>query len=147
MKIGTAALPKVLPALWLNRLICLNLQNRLNICLGIAVKQVTSFRKRIRHFHLFSILPPFISHLTFHNKPKIKMQVKQILIVDDDAEDSEFFTIAVSQVDPTIQVAVTNSKEGLFHQLRRGSPCILFIDSFIHYESEWKAFRKLEICD
>ena len=63
------------------------------------------------------------------------MQVQNILIVDDDEDDSEFFTMVVNQIDPDIKVRVASSKDELFKHLRNIIPDLLFIDSFIQNHS------------
>lgn len=63
------------------------------------------------------------------------MNVKNILLVDDDAEDREFFISVVCQIDPAIKVATASGKEELFSELQKQQPDLLFIDSFLNYES------------
>ena len=63
------------------------------------------------------------------------MKVKNILLVDDDDEDREFFTSVICQIDPSIIVSTACSKEELFSQLETLRPDVLFIDSFLDYES------------
>lgn len=63
------------------------------------------------------------------------MKVKNILLVDDDGEDREFFTNVICQIDPEINVSTAASKQELFSELEKLPPDLLFIDSFLNYES------------
>lgn len=63
------------------------------------------------------------------------MKVENILIVDDDNEDSEFFTLVVNQIDPAIKVEIATNRDELFEHLRNKIPDLLFIDSFIQQHS------------
>jgi response regulator of citrate/malate metabolism len=63
------------------------------------------------------------------------MKVNNILIVDDDSEDSEFFTMVVNKIDPDINIMVACSRDELFEQLNKTTPDLLFIDSFIQHHS------------
>ncbi|HYE54234.1 MAG TPA: response regulator [Chitinophagaceae bacterium] len=63
------------------------------------------------------------------------MQVSKILIVDDDPEDREFFTIVIKQIDAAIEVKAASNRNELFRHLAREVPHLLFIDSFIQHES------------
>ncbi len=71
------------------------------------------------------------------------MDINHILIVDDDADDSEFFTTAVHQINPSINVAEAFSKEDLFQQLGEAVPDLLFIDSFLQQETGQAAIEIL----
>lgn len=61
--------------------------------------------------------------------------IKQILIVDDDKEDSEFFSMVVNEIGSQIKVAIAESRKELFSALEAAVPDLLFIDSFIQHES------------
>lgn len=63
------------------------------------------------------------------------MKVKTILLVDDDSEDREFFISMIGQIDPTINVTIACSKIELFSLLRTVKPDLLFMDSYLDYES------------
>lgn len=63
------------------------------------------------------------------------MKVNNILIVDDDSEDSEFFTMVVNKIDPGINIMVAGSRDELFEHLNKTTPDLLFIDSFIQHHS------------
>jgi len=63
------------------------------------------------------------------------MPIKNILLVDDDEEDSEFFTAVVQQLAPAISVTVASNKKELFQYLQQHKPQIVFIDSFLQNES------------
>ena len=72
------------------------------------------------------------------------MNVQNILIVDDDNEDSEFFTMVVNKIDPDINVMVASSKDELFTQLNKLTPDLLFIDSFIQHHSGVASIREIK---
>lgn len=72
------------------------------------------------------------------------MQVKNILIVDDDNEDSEFFTTVVQQINPGIEVQVATSKKGLFEKLEQQVPDLLFIDSFLQKDSGHSSIKEMK---
>ena len=59
------------------------------------------------------------------------MHVKNILIVDDDADDTDFFKMAVTQINADIQVTTASSKKELFTKLQNSIPDLLFLDSII----------------
>lgn len=63
------------------------------------------------------------------------MQIKNILIVDDDPEDSDFFKTVVNQINQGIKVITASSKKELFLSLEQNTPDLLFIDSFIQFDS------------
>lgn len=63
------------------------------------------------------------------------MQPKNILIVDDDSEDCEFFTMEVEQIYPEINVSAFSSSWELFLHLKQNIPDLLFVDAFIQQES------------
>ena len=71
------------------------------------------------------------------------MVIKNILIVDDDAEDIEFFTTAVQQIDPVMAVKVAFDKEELFLHLHNHKPDIVFIDSFLQNESGHHSIQEI----
>ena len=71
------------------------------------------------------------------------MQVNNILIVDDDEEDREFFTAAVSEIDPQVQVSTAGSKEELLYQLKQQVPDLLFIDSLILHHSGLDSVKEI----
>ncbi len=72
------------------------------------------------------------------------MQIKNILIVDDDAEDSEFFTTVVQQINPVIQVTMAANKGELFQCLQQGQPDIVFIDSFLQQDSGHQSISEIK---
>ena len=72
------------------------------------------------------------------------MQVHKILIVDDDSDDSEFFTEVIHEINPGIEVKITDSKEGLFKELSRETPDLIFIDSLIQNESGIDGIKQLK---
>ncbi|HEY0731820.1 MAG TPA: response regulator [Chitinophagaceae bacterium] len=74
----------------------------------------------------------------------MKMQVHKILIVDDDSDDSEFFTEVIHEINPGIEVKITDSKEGLFKELSRETPDLIFIDSLIQNESGIDGIKQLK---
>lgn len=63
------------------------------------------------------------------------MKVKNILLVDDDDDDRDFFISVIGQIDPSIKVTTACSKQDLFTALREVQPDLLFLDSFLDYES------------
>ncbi|HEU4471236.1 MAG TPA: response regulator [Flavisolibacter sp.] len=71
------------------------------------------------------------------------MQVKYILIVDDDPDDSEFFAAVMRQLDADVHVKVAISKEELFKELEGEVPDLLFIDSFIQQDSGQESIREI----
>jgi DNA-binding response OmpR family regulator len=71
------------------------------------------------------------------------MLIKKILLVDDDAEDSEFFTTVVQQMSPEIKVTVANGNEELFQNLQQEKPEIIFIDSFLQNESGHRSIQEI----
>lgn len=71
------------------------------------------------------------------------MNVNRILIVDDDAEDSEFFTTVTHQINPAITVVEASAKDELFLELEKALPDLLFIDSFIKQDSGQEAIKTL----
>ncbi len=71
------------------------------------------------------------------------MLIKNILLVDDDAEDSEFFTTVVQQMSREIKVTVASKKEELFEYLQQDKPDIVFIDSFLQNESGHQSIREI----
>jgi response regulator of citrate/malate metabolism len=71
------------------------------------------------------------------------MRPRNILIVDDDLEDSEFFTTVMQEIDPSINVAIAASKDELFHNLKQQVPDILFMDSFIQHESGHASIKEI----
>ncbi len=71
------------------------------------------------------------------------MLIKNILLVDDDAEDSEFFTTVVQQMSREIKVTVASNKEELFEYLQQDKPDIIFIDSFLQNESGHQSIREI----
>lgn len=75
------------------------------------------------------------------------MQPKNILIVDDDMEDCEFFTFVVKQINPEITVSTVSSNEELFLHLEQKLPDLLFVDSFIQHESGLASIEKLRKSD
>ncbi len=112
----------------------------MKIFLIIAGKETGKF---ICYNFLFSYFHPhhlWLSHSTLY---KFKsMAIKNILLVDDDAEDSEFFATVVQRMDPAIRVTVASNKEELFHHLQQDKPGIVFIDSFLKTNQAIKASRK-----
>ena len=72
------------------------------------------------------------------------MQVHKILIVDDDSDDSEFFTEVIHEINPSIEVKITDSKHGLFNELSRETPDLIFIDSLIQNESGIDGIKELK---
>jgi CheY-like chemotaxis protein len=71
------------------------------------------------------------------------METKNILIVDDDPEDCEFFIMAVEQIHPEIKVSAVNSNVELFLHLEQHTPDYLFIDAFIQHESGLTSIQKI----
>lgn len=71
------------------------------------------------------------------------MKIKNILLVDDDVEDSEFFTSVVQQIDPAIIVMIASSKEELFQHLQKDKPHIIFMDSFLQNESGQQSIQEI----
>ncbi len=71
------------------------------------------------------------------------MLIKNILLVDDDAEDSEFFTTVVQQMSLEIKVTVASNKEELFEYLQQDKPEIVFIDSFLQNESGHQSIQEI----
>ncbi len=71
------------------------------------------------------------------------MLIKNILLVDDDAEDSEFFTTVVQQMSREIKVTVASKKEELFEYLHQDKPDIVFIDSFLQNESGHQSIQQI----
>lgn len=71
------------------------------------------------------------------------MSIKNILIVDDDAEDSEFFTTVVQQIAPAIRVVVASNNEELFKYLQQDRPEIVFIDSFLQNEPGHQSIHEI----
>jgi len=71
------------------------------------------------------------------------MAIKNILLVDDDAEDSEFFATVVQRMDPAIRVTVASNKEELFQHLQQDKPGIVFIDSFLQNESGHQSIQEI----
>ncbi len=71
------------------------------------------------------------------------MPIKNILLVDDDAEDSEFFATVVQRMDPAIRVTVASNKQELFHHLQQDKPEIVFIDSFLQNESGHQSIQEI----
>ena len=63
------------------------------------------------------------------------MQLKNILIVDDDPDDREFFKMVMEQISPEINVSAVSTNEELFLHLERHTPDLLFVDAFIQHES------------
>ena len=59
------------------------------------------------------------------------MTVQNIVLVDDDQEDGEFFMEAIGQIDRSIDVYVAESEADLLDSIRRRIPDMLFIDSFL----------------
>ena len=74
----------------------------------------------------------------------MKMQVHKILIVDDDSDDSEFFTEVIHEINPGIEVKITDSKQGLFNELAGETPDLIFIDSLIQNESGIDGIKQLK---
>jgi DNA-binding NtrC family response regulator len=72
------------------------------------------------------------------------MQVNKILIVDDDAEDSEFFTEVLSNINPEISVCVASTRDQLFECLEAAVPDLVFMDSFIQHESGLDSMRQIK---
>ena len=75
------------------------------------------------------------------------MQPKNILIVDDDVEDCDFFTLVVKQIDPEIKVNRASSNEELFLHLEQEIPDLLFVDSFIQHESGLASIQEIRKSD
>lgn len=71
------------------------------------------------------------------------MNIKRILVVDDDPEDSEFFITVVHQIDPSIKVAEALTKEEMFRQLNQDIPDLIFIDSFLQQDSGLEIIKSL----
>ncbi len=71
------------------------------------------------------------------------MQPKNILIVDDDLEDCEFFTLVVKQIHPDIIVSIVSSTEELFLHLEQQTPDFLFVDAFIQHQSGLASIQKI----
>lgn len=71
------------------------------------------------------------------------MLPKNILIVDDDVEDCEFFILVMKQIDPQITVSTVSSNEELFLHLEQDIPDILFVDSFIQHESGLASIQEI----
>jgi DNA-binding response OmpR family regulator len=71
------------------------------------------------------------------------MLIKNILLVDDDAEDSEFFSTVVQQMSREIRVTVASKKEELFQHLQQDKPEIVFIDSFLQNESGLQSIQEI----
>ncbi len=72
------------------------------------------------------------------------MNINKILIVDDDVVDTEFFSIVVNEIDPTIEVICAHSKDSLFENLNKEVPDLLFIDSFINHESGHTGIQQIK---
>jgi len=71
------------------------------------------------------------------------MLPKNILLVDDDPDDCEFFTIVAEQIHPEINVSTVSSNDALFLHLEQQTPDILFIDAFIQHESGLASIAKI----
>lgn len=71
------------------------------------------------------------------------MPIHKILFVDDDPEDSEFFTTVAAEIDPHLQVTVATSTSQLFQYLEQDLPDLLFMDSFIMHESGLASIREI----
>lgn len=63
------------------------------------------------------------------------MTVRNIVFVDDDHEDSEFFTTAMRQLNPELNIAVAFSAAEMYESLDNQVPDLLFIDSFLQEQS------------
>lgn len=72
------------------------------------------------------------------------MELKNILIVDDDSDDRDFFTSVIHELDPGIEVMATDSKQGLFTELDQKLPDLIFIDSLIQNESGVAGIREIK---
>lgn len=63
------------------------------------------------------------------------MTVRNIVFVDDDHEDSEFFSTALRQLDPEINVSVAFNADEMYQCLDNQVPDLLFLDSFLQEQS------------
>ena len=72
------------------------------------------------------------------------MENKSVLIVDDDSDDQEFFTSVINEINPAIEVRVTDSKSGMFTELDKSLPDLIFMDSLIQNESGVAGIRQLK---
>ena len=72
------------------------------------------------------------------------MENKSVLIVDDDSDDQEFFTSVINEINPAIEVRVTDSKSGMFTELDSRLPDLIFIDSLIQNESGVTGIRQIK---
>ena len=71
------------------------------------------------------------------------MPPKNILIVDDDPDDCEFFTMVMEQINPGMNVLAVSSTEELFLHLEKHIPDLLFVDAFIQNESGFASILKI----
>ncbi|HEX2533391.1 MAG TPA: response regulator [Chitinophagaceae bacterium] len=69
--------------------------------------------------------------------------IRHILFADDDADDSEFFTLVLGQIDPKVTVSVATSREELFSSLDQSVPDLLFLDSFLQNDSGIASIEEL----
>lgn len=70
------------------------------------------------------------------------MQVNNILI-DDAAEDSDFFKTVVEQINSGIKVTVASCTGELLYHLQQNVPDLLFIDSYIQQDSGLVSIKEL----
>jgi len=63
------------------------------------------------------------------------MSVRNIVLVDDDHEDSEFFCTAVKELNFGIDVSVAFNADEMFQALESNQPDLVFLDSFLQQHS------------
>jgi response regulator of citrate/malate metabolism len=63
------------------------------------------------------------------------MYCTNIVILEDDEEDSGFFTTVVNEISPSTKVHVTGRRQELFTILHRTIPDLLFLDCFVQLDS------------
>lgn len=64
-----------------------------------------------------------------------RMKYNYILLVDDDVDDAEIFTMAVKAVDDSIKISVENNALDALKKLKEGKklPHIIFLDYYMPY--------------
>jgi CheY-like chemotaxis protein len=82
----------------------------------------------------------------FVGKQGMKLQTKNIFLVDDDVDDQLFFTDALKEIDSTILCSIANNGKEALEQLKSLSslPEILFLDLNMPFMNGYECLSQLK---